>query len=207
MSTVSPQPQLSRVNCTPRSRRGEKQNNTFLESSPMSPILNNCGDLDNKENDNLKKVVDDLQNELALKDALIKALSAKVEPRRSSAGIPRPRKVIAKNQAILQDQHGKSVKSRVARNSTATANVLEALPEIEKSAAQKIAEKFVTAFQNPVDHLVYLQSQEFAKHFISACETVGQLLEKEPRCVAIESPCYVIGDIHGNLEVSKQLVL
>lgn len=33
------------------------------------------------------------------------------------------------------------------------------------------------------------------------CKGVSHLFEAEPRCVFLQSPIYVFGDIHGNLEV------
>lgn len=33
------------------------------------------------------------------------------------------------------------------------------------------------------------------------CKGVSHLYEAEPRCVFLQSPVYVFGDIHGNLEV------
>lgn len=33
------------------------------------------------------------------------------------------------------------------------------------------------------------------------CKGVSHLYEAEPRCVFMQSPVYVFGDIHGNLEV------
>lgn len=33
------------------------------------------------------------------------------------------------------------------------------------------------------------------------CKTISNIYEKEPRCVFLQSPVYVFGDIHGNLEV------
>lgn len=35
------------------------------------------------------------------------------------------------------------------------------------------------------------------------CKGVSHLFEAEPRCVFLQSPVYVFGDIHGNLEVRK----
>jgi hypothetical protein len=32
------------------------------------------------------------------------------------------------------------------------------------------------------------------------CSRVAPIFESEPRCVFIQSPVYVFGDIHGNLE-------
>ncbi len=33
------------------------------------------------------------------------------------------------------------------------------------------------------------------------CARAGPIFENEPRCLFIQSPVYVFGDIHGNLEV------
>ena len=46
----------------------------------------------------------------------------------------------------------------------------------------------------------YLQSKEFAKHLIAVCESVSDIFEDEPKVIEMQSPTYVIGDIHGNLE-------
>lgn len=34
------------------------------------------------------------------------------------------------------------------------------------------------------------------------CKSISHIYEAEPRCVFLQSPVYVFGDIHGNLEVS-----
>jgi hypothetical protein len=91
--------------------------------------------------------------------------------------------------------------ARVARSgSLLTSQVLEAIPDPKKSPAQVIAESFIKLFQNPLDHLVYLQSKDFAKHMIEVCQAVSDVFEDEAKCLSMQSPVYVIGDIHGNLE-------
>jgi hypothetical protein len=126
-------------------------------------------------------------------------MNAKLAKRSSMSKLLKP-KVLTKTLHLIQNGEGKKQKSKVARSSTATANILEALPETAKTDAQKLSEKFVTAFQNPVDHLSYLQSQDFANNFVEVCGSVSKVFENEARCLGIQSPCYVIGDIHGNLE-------
>lgn len=36
------------------------------------------------------------------------------------------------------------------------------------------------------------------------CARAGPIFENEPRCLFIQSPVYVFGDIHGNLEVRRE---
>ena len=63
-----------------------------------------------------------------------------------------------------------------------------------------LAERFLSVFQNPEDFLTYLSSEEFADDLAVVCQAVSVVLESEPRCSFLQSPVYVIGDIHGNLE-------
>ena len=46
----------------------------------------------------------------------------------------------------------------------------------------------------------YLQSSKFSSDLITLCITLETLLEDELRCLLLQSPVYVFGDIHGNLE-------
>jgi diadenosine tetraphosphatase ApaH/serine/threonine PP2A family protein phosphatase len=45
-----------------------------------------------------------------------------------------------------------------------------------------------------------LNSEQFAKDVFKLCQKVRCVLEREPRVVYLQSPCYIFGDIHGNLE-------
>lgn len=47
----------------------------------------------------------------------------------------------------------------------------------------------------------YLTSVKFARDMLRLCARAGPIFENEPRCLFIQSPVYVFGDIHGNLEV------
>lgn len=40
----------------------------------------------------------------------------------------------------------------------------------------------------------------FAEALIQICGQLEKMLCQEPRCLAIESPAYVLGDLHGNFE-------
>ena len=84
--------------------------------------------------------------------------------------------------------------SRFAHHSQ---NVLNAIPdEVEDSLALRIVEMF----KDPNKHLSYLKSEQFAMDILTMASRVRPVLEDEPRCIFLQSPCYVFGDIHGNLE-------
>jgi hypothetical protein len=89
----------------------------------------------------------------------------------------------------------------VARSgSLMTTKVFEAITDPTKTGAEIIAENLIKVFQKPEDHLIYMQSKDFANHIITLCDSVGDVFEDEPKCLELQSPTYVIGDIHGNLE-------
>ncbi len=46
----------------------------------------------------------------------------------------------------------------------------------------------------------YLSSNGFQTDLMILCEMAKPLLENEPRCLRLQSPCHVFGDIHGNME-------
>ena len=39
-----------------------------------------------------------------------------------------------------------------------------------------------------------------AKNVVTLCKEVRDIFRREPRCLKISSPCYVLGDIHGNYQ-------
>jgi hypothetical protein len=43
-------------------------------------------------------------------------------------------------------------------------------------------------------------SINLAKHVITLCKEVREIIRREPRCLKLSSPCYVLGDIHGNYQ-------
>lgn len=98
------------------------------------------------------------------------------------------------------DDNGRQRVRVGTRGSILTTNILQALAEPKKSPAEGIAEKFVKVFQNPANFIAYLSSPSFASDLIQVTTAVGEILEKEPRCLFMQSPVYVFGDIHGNLE-------
>lgn len=113
---------------------------------------------------------------------------------------------------VREVQNGSSTKrmiqgqrERIGRTaSIATRNVLDNLvleqaPESNSSMSAAI-QRVLDMFQHPAQHMDYLNSQTFAKDLLKLCKSVKLQLETEPRVVFVQSPCYVFGDIHGNLE-------
>ncbi len=160
-----------------------------------------------KENETTEtKIIDQLHNEAKIKDAAIAALTAKVDrledEKRSaefSSGVKRRYHPISTISNVINDNGRQRVKVGT-RGSILTTNILQALNVPKKSPADIIAEKFVKVFQNPVDHITYLSSSTFATDLIQVCNAVSEIMEAQPRCLFMQSPVYVFGDIHGNLE-------
>lgn len=50
--------------------------------------------------------------------------------------------------------------------------------------------------------LVWLPStkMQLARAIISLCKEVREIIRYEPRCLRLSSPCYILGDLHGNYE-------
>ena len=100
---------------------------------------------------------------------------------------------------VITDK-GRAQQKMGTRGSVCTANVLEALPDIKRTREQLLGERFLRVFQNPTEFIGYLSSEEFGNDLAVVCQAVGEIFENEPRCVFLQSPVYVFGDIHGNLE-------
>jgi len=150
--------------------------------------------------------VESLKNELKIKDAAIAALSAKVDRLEDEkrlndleAMVKRRHRPVVNTSNIINDEGRQKVKMGT-RGSLMTQNILQAINEPKKTPQQVIAEKFLEVFQDPVKYLVYLQSETFAKDLIEVGRAASELLEQQPRVVFLQSPVYVFGDIHGNLE-------
>ena len=149
------------------------------------------------------KLIVALKNELTEKDAALAAMQAKIKRfedslRRNSLIVQRKHDV-SNVQHVVHDK-GKFVTELSTRGSVATGNILKALGDPEKTSIQLRAEHFIAAFQEPVKYVQYLTSQKFAQDIMAVCAEVCNIFEQEPRCVFLQSPTYVIGDIHGNLE-------
>ena len=94
-------------------------------------------------------------------------------------------------------------RERIGRSaSIGTQKVMASLPSSagDRYATNPIAIRISEMFQRPNAHVDYLNSELFAKDLFTLCSKVRKVLEKEPRVVYLQSPCYIFGDIHGNLE-------
>lgn len=160
---------------------------------------------------NEMRAMEALKNELQIKDAAIAALTSKVD--RLEDEKLNSRQQSATSQIIKRRQHNivtesniigdNDIRQRVkmgTRGSLLTSHILQATVEAQKTEAQLLAEKFVRVFQDPSKHIAYLSSQEFSNDLIAVCHAVSEVLESQPRCLFMQSPVYVFGDIHGNLE-------
>jgi diadenosine tetraphosphatase ApaH/serine/threonine PP2A family protein phosphatase len=80
--------------------------------------------------------------------------------------------------------------------SQATQEVLTQLPK----PSDNLATSLLQACQNPLGSVEYLSSTNFARDLVMLCRAVRTSLENESRCLFLQSPVYVFGDLHGNLE-------
>lgn len=96
-------------------------------------------------------------------------------------------------------------RERIGRNASMSSRlVLDKLVQNQQHHPSvkytQVVQRVLDMFQNPTQHMEYLNSNAFAQDVLSLCKGVKGLLESEPRVVFLQSPCYVFGDIHGNLE-------
>jgi diadenosine tetraphosphatase ApaH/serine/threonine PP2A family protein phosphatase len=92
-------------------------------------------------------------------------------------------------------------KNRMGRNaSISTQAILNSLPDEQQSSKEALINRIQDMFRSPHEHVGYLKSEQFAKDLLKLNKKVKSILEDEPRCVFLQSPAYVFGDIHGNLE-------
>ena len=99
----------------------------------------------------------------------------------------------------------KNERARMGRNaSIATAKELSSLTcpkeEVRYNNNRIIVNRILDMFNDPAAHINYLNSMDFANDLRKLNQKVRRLLEAEPRVTFLQSPVYVFGDIHGNLE-------
>jgi len=151
------------------------------------------------------KQIEHLTRELQIKTAALNALSAKVDRLEDGqsgeniASVVRRRHMPVTTSNLIGDKGRQRVKMGT-RGSITTQNILEAHGEPTKTPVQQIAERFLKMFQDPTNYITYLQSKSFATDLSLVCQEVSGILEQQPRCLFLQSPVYVFGDIHGNLE-------
>jgi hypothetical protein len=93
-------------------------------------------------------------------------------------------------------------RERLGRNaSITTQQILDTLATApESQQAPTPIQRIMDMFQHPAHYMDYLNSDLFAKDLLKLACKIRYNLEREPRVVFVQSPAYVFGDIHGNLE-------
>mmetsp|Transcript_26105 Transcript_26105/g.34283 ORF Transcript_26105/g.34283 Transcript_26105/m.34283 type:complete len:513 (+) Transcript_26105:389-1927(+) len=69
-----------------------------------------------------------------------------------------------------------------------------------QSPEDLVALKVLSRLKDIDTHLKYLNSRSFAVDLLHIAKHSLSILENEWRCLFLDSPVYVIGDIHGNIE-------
>lgn len=120
----------------------------------------------------------------------------------SSPGGKVPKQKAQLSPAIHSVQSHHAVrKTRLGRCSSFSTQ--EKLRKITVPTSNAFVDKMLNMFRPGGHPREYFSSLGFANNFITLCSKVGQVLEKEPRVIDIQSPVYVFGDIHGNFDDLK----
>ena len=149
----------------------------------------------------------DLRLELLEKDAKIAAMAVEISKLSNALNnsgdrgqVRRHHPLSATSTTISADSAGalSQNRARMGRHaSISTSTVLNAVPD---DVEDHLALRIVEMFKDPNKHLKYIKSEQFAMDILTLAGRVRPILEDEPRCIFLQSPCYVFGDIHGNLE-------
>ena len=107
-----------------------------------------------------------------------------------------PRRIIGLSYQVEDD--GILTRQRVGR--LASLGTARAISNFPIESADDLATKMIDIFKKPIDKVEYLHSTKFATDLLQICGRVRKVFEDEPRCLSLPSPCYVLGDIHGNME-------
>ena len=180
----------ARMQSPPPTKTDAKENDP---AEGNSQILVPVGKSDHRD-----EVIAELMKELRKKDALIVSMQSKLD--KSPEAIRARKHRLSQLKTHIIHDEGR-LNAKLARSgSILTSNVLEAIADPTKTGPQIIAESLIKVFQKPLEHLKYLQSAEFANNLMEICDSVSDIFEDEPKVLGLQSPTYVIGDIHGNLE-------
>ena len=125
--------------------------------------------------------------------------------RRISALAPR-RKRLETMIHQIQNPNNKMQKRALARQvSIATGSALEsqarqnALDRKHNALADRIVEK-CSGTASDADFREIMQTPGFIRDFLDMCKCAEGIFGQEQRVLDLASPCYVLGDIHGNLD-------
>ena len=106
----------------------------------------------------------------------------------------------------ISDASNRVQKRTLARQTSVATDA--ALNEIAMSAERNVttnllAEHIIDRCSGTVAHKDFesiMRRPNFVREFMSMCDETKNILSKEKRVLDINSPCYVLGDIHGNLD-------
>mmetsp|Transcript_9923 Transcript_9923/g.15279 ORF Transcript_9923/g.15279 Transcript_9923/m.15279 type:complete len:588 (-) Transcript_9923:210-1973(-) len=151
----------------------------------------------------LRNQVAMLKKKIALHESSTTSSTKSGQKRRFRPLVSSHATTVHENMSI--DGNGKreltKTRERMGRNaSIATREILNSLPSDDSTSQHPLAVRIMEMFQNPTSHMEYLNSEQFPRDLLKLCQKVRHLLEKEPRVAFVQSPAYVFGDIHGNLE-------
>jgi len=138
---------------------------------------------------------------LAEKDAAISALQQEIH--RLSNDLQANTKVAQRTHPLqpiihVVEEGGNTSVNRMGRHaSVATSSALSKMPA---HRTDELTPRMISMFKSPLDYVDYLKSPRFARDVLRLAKRACPILENEPRCIFIQSPVYVFGDIHGNLE-------
>ncbi|KAG5179995.1 Metallo-dependent phosphatase-like protein, partial [Tribonema minus] len=122
---------------------------------------------------------------------------------RLQEGTKRKHKVVKTTLGSKMSHHVVSHQGKISRrhmrgtaSSMASAEILAGLFTPRETVPERLLERL----DDPSSHVAYFRGKQFALDLMSLCEQGQELFEKESRCLHIQSPCHVFGDIHGNLD-------
>jgi len=205
------------VNMSRKSSTKDRMRKTAVPTSRSSSGGSSSNTMDAKK-------MEAMENELLVKDSIIDNLKSKLTLLEDSVHNHADNSMIMDQKdgnrqqsmgggIIQQRQHAMPTETHVlgndgtvdtkkiaTRESMLTNKILNSIEKAEKTPGQKLAVKFLDIMQNSTKNMQYLNSAQFAMDLMVVCEEIEVVLEEEPRVIFLQSPCYVFGDIHGNLE-------
>ena len=147
------------------------------------------------------------EEEIARLQAKVLSLTNQLESAQQASRTTKKSRQMSPHAVHVEVEKGKrpimkQERERMGRKaSITTQNVMASLPSTDGAYANHpLSLRILEMFQQPAAHLDYLNSEQFAKDIFKLCQKVRHVLEREPRVVYLQSPTYIFGDIHGNLE-------
>ena len=79
-------------------------------------------------------------------------------------------------------------------------SLMEAEMSLAAPASDGIAERVIQRVENYEAHKSYFSSIDFASDLSRLCSKTARIFNDEPRVLKVPSPCYIFGDLHGNIQ-------